>query len=51
LSGGIGYNWQNVALDFVLAFREKSDYEDMLVGTGVNVDAAASGSLILSARF
>lgn len=51
LSGGIGYNWKSVALDFVLSFREKSDYEDILAGTGVSIDAAASGSLIISARF
>lgn len=51
LSGGIGYNWKNVALDFVLSLRQKDDYEDVLVGSGVNIDGAASGSLILSARF
>ena len=51
LSGGIGYNWKNVALDLVLAVRDKSDYENVLVGTGVKVEVAGSGSLIISARF
>jgi hypothetical protein len=51
LSGGIGYNWKNVGLDFVLALRQKDDYEDVLAGSGVSINGAASGSLILSARF
>ncbi len=53
LNGGIGYNWDVVALDFVLGIRDASDYEDFIQKTlFVNVDAAAvSGSLILSARF
>ncbi len=51
LSGGLGYNWESVALDFVLSLRDKSDYQDILVGSGVSVDGAASGSLSLSARF
>lgn len=53
LNGGIGYNWDVVALDFVLGIREASDYEDLIQETlSANVDAAAvSGSLILSARF
>jgi hypothetical protein len=51
LSGGIGYNWKNVALDFVLSLRQKDDYEDVLAGSGVSIEGAASGSLILSARF
>jgi hypothetical protein len=51
LSGGIGYNWKSVALDFVLSLRQKDDYEDVLAGSGVNIEGAASGSLILSARF
>lgn len=51
LSGGLGYNWEHIALDFVISFRDKSDYQDILAGTGVNVDGAASGSLSLSARF
>jgi hypothetical protein len=51
LSGGLGYNWQNAGLDFVFALRQTSDYEDVLAGTGIAVDAAASATLIVSARF
>lgn len=51
LSGGLGYNWQNAGLDFVLALRQTSDYEDVLTGTGTAVDVAASATLIVSARF
>jgi hypothetical protein len=51
LSGGLGYNWQNAGLDFVLALRQTSDYEDVLAGTGTGIDAAVSATLIVSARF
>lgn len=53
INGGIGYNWDVVALDFVLGIRDPSDYEDFIQrALLINVDAAAiSGSLILSARF
>lgn len=53
LNGGIGYNWDVIALDFVLGIRDASEYEDFIMRTiGVNTDATAvSGSLILSARF
>jgi hypothetical protein len=53
INGGIGYNWDPVALDFVLGIRDSSDYEDFIQrALFINVDAAAiSGSLILSARF
>lgn len=49
LGGGIGYNWNPVALEFWINFRDASDYEDF---AGGNADvAAASGGLALSARF
>lgn len=53
INGGIGYNWDVVALDFVLGIRDPNDYEDFIQRSlFINVDAAAvSGSLILSARF
>ncbi len=53
INGGIGYNWEPVALDFVLGIRDSRDYEDFIQrALFINVDAAAiSGSLILSARF
>lgn len=45
-SGGVGYNWDVIGLDFVLSIRDSSDYEDISGGEA----AAASGSLILSIR-
>lgn len=55
LSGGIGYNWDYVALDFILGIRDASDYEDFVNGSGIypeDVTATAiTGSLLLSARF
>lgn len=53
INGGLGYNWDVVALDFVLAIRDPSDYENFINRTLLtSVDAAAiSASLILSARF
>lgn len=53
LNGGIGYNWDILALDLVLGIRDASDYEDAVLRfTGFNVDASAvSASLILSGRF
>ncbi len=53
INGGLGYNWDVVALDFVLAIRDPGDYENFINRTlFTNVDAAAiSGSLMLSARF
>ena len=52
LNGGLGYNWEVVALDFVLGIRETSDYEDSFQDAVISSDVTAvSGSLILSARF
>lgn len=53
LSGGIGYNWDSLALDFILGIRDASEYEDFINrGLPVNISAAAvSGTLLLSYRF
>ncbi|MFV2004664.1 MAG: outer membrane beta-barrel protein [Gammaproteobacteria bacterium] len=53
LSGGIGYNWEFVALDFILNIRDASDYENFVNALpGPDVSAtAATGSLLLSFRF
>jgi len=53
LSGGIGYSWESVSLDFMLSLRDSTDYEEFIYDTlNVNVTSAAvSGSLLLSARF
>jgi hypothetical protein len=53
INGGVGYNWEHVALDFILAIRDPGDYEkaafDILgISTSGNV---YSGSLLLSYRF
>ena len=51
-SGGIGYNWDIFAIDFILSLRDSSDYEDFVSSGGGSVTAAAaSGSLQFSARF
>jgi len=54
LSGGIGYNWDSVSLDFILGIRDASDYED-LVNQAFPFNpvsaVAVSGSLLLSYRF
>ena len=53
LSGGLGYNWDMVALDFVLGIRDASDYEDFVnANSFVQVSAAAiTSSIQLSFRF
>ena len=53
LSGGIGHNWENVALDLMLSIREASDYEDFIFDNGGgNVTAAGvSSSLQIAVRF
>ena len=46
LSGGLGYNWDYLSLDFILNIRDASDYEVLNINAG-----AVSGSLLLSYRF
>lgn len=46
LSGGLGYNWDHVSLDFIFNIRDASDYEVLDINA-----AAVSGSLLLSYRF
>jgi len=43
---GVGYSWSKIALDYVLNFRDTSDYEDII---GVNY--AVSGGLNISYIF
>jgi len=47
ISGGIGYNWESIALDLVLAVRDPDDYEKAFLA---EVDPY-TGSLLLSYRF
>ncbi|MBT8118201.1 MAG: hypothetical protein KJN89_00675 [Gammaproteobacteria bacterium] len=54
LSGGIGYNWDSVSLDFLLNIRDASDYEDFVNRSfpfNPVSAAAVSGSLLISYRF
>lgn len=51
LSGGLGYNWQNAGVDLIFAIRQTSDYQDVLAGTGTDIDVASSATLVVSARF
>jgi hypothetical protein len=53
LTGGLGYNWSVVALDFWISIRDASDYESFIeAGFGSNVDASAvGGGLALGLRF
>jgi len=51
LNGGIGYNWENVALDLDVGVREITDYDNIFSPLGYYVDAVASSSLTLSIRF
>jgi hypothetical protein len=52
VTGGIGYNWDNIALDFIVGIRDPSDYEDFIEDNlFIDVDpAAVTGSLTLSIR-
>jgi hypothetical protein len=53
INGGIGYNWEHVALDFILAIRDPDDYEKAafdFLGVSTSGDVY-SGSLLLSYRF
>lgn len=47
LSLGLGYNWDQIALDFSVSFRDSDDYDDFL---GVSTDATSS-LLSLAFRF
>ncbi|WP_426360278.1 outer membrane beta-barrel protein [Pseudocolwellia sp. HL-MZ19] len=49
LGGGIGYNWGQVALDFVIRFRQADKYEDFISESGTYV--AGSGNLNVSYLF
>ena len=53
MSGGLGYNWDSVSLDFNLSLRDAGDYEDFVNDIlGDNIRASAvSGMLLMSARF
>lgn len=50
LGAGLGYNWEQVAVDFWFNIRSAGDYEDKIYGSGSNV-VAASGGLGLAFRF
>lgn len=51
LSGGLGYNWEAVAIDFVIGIRDVSDYDDFVSTVGSTAEAAVSSNLSVSFRF
>jgi len=51
LNGGLGYNWDAVAIDFVISIRDSSDYDDLASIIGISADAAVSSNLSVSLRF
>ncbi len=51
LNGGLGYNWDVVAIDLVIGIRSTSDYDDLANLFGSTVDAAVSSNLSISFRF
>ncbi|MFT6269581.1 MAG: hypothetical protein ACJAVV_002407 [Alphaproteobacteria bacterium] len=52
LSGGVGYSWNYVAVDFIIGARAASDYADLIQEAGGSgTITAITTSLVLSARF
>jgi len=52
VNGGLGYNWDKVALDFVLSYRDASDYQEAYSPSPNNISVDAySASVLLSYRF
>ena len=51
LNGGLGYNWDVVAIDFVIGIRSISDYDDFANQFGLTADTAVSSNLSVSFRF
>lgn len=51
LNGGLGYNWDVVAIDFVIGIRSVSDYDDFANKFGSTVDATLSSNISVSLRF
>ena len=53
LSGGIGYNWNFIAVDLILGLRHVGDYQDLAdqVYPVIEIDKSTSTSILLSARF
>jgi len=51
-SGGLGYNWEYVSVDFILGARQATDYADFMESAGISgTIMAINTSLVLSARF
>ncbi len=51
LSGGLGYNWDAVAIDLVIGIRNVDDYDDLANTVGLTADVAVSSNLSVSFRF
>ena len=51
-SGGLGYSWEYVTVDFMLGARQAEDYADLVEESGGSgTIMAVTTSLVLSARF
>jgi len=52
LVGGLGYNWDVIAIDLSVALRNTDDYVDLLASIGGTGDVTAvAGAFTVSARF
>ena len=51
LSGGLGYNWEQVAVDYTIGIRDVSDYDDLVSEAGFEAEATVSSNLSISFRF
>jgi hypothetical protein len=52
IGGGLGYNWERMALDFIINARQASDYGEYIESSGGSgTVVAVGGSLSLSVRF
>jgi hypothetical protein len=51
-SGGVGYSWEHIAVDFIIGARAADDYADLIEEAGGSgTITAITTSIVLSARF
>ena len=51
LGGGFGYNWETIALEMQLTFRNTGDYDDTLGTQNTDIISAGVLAVLLSTRF
>lgn len=51
LTGGLGYNWSRISLEFWLSLRKSSEYDSIRIYNHNTSDAAVSGGWAVSLRF